>query len=52
MKETKYSKTYFRHLTFYCEPHSFIFPISVIVDTNGIVLCFAFFGLVWSWKRD
>lgn len=52
MKDSKFTKTYFGHLTFYYEPNSFIIPISAIFDRTGIVICFGFFGLNWVWKRD
>lgn len=52
MKESKFSKTYFGHLNFYYIPHSFAIPISAIIDGVGIVICFGFWGLSWSWKRE
>ena len=52
MKEFKNTKTYFGHLSFYYEPNSFIFPISAIIDNGGIVLCFGFWGMVWTFKKD
>lgn len=51
MKECKLSRIYFNHLTFYYEPNSFILPISVIIDNCGIVVCFGFWGLNWTWKN-
>jgi len=52
VKECKFSESYFGRLTFYYEPKSFIFPISAIIDTTGIVICFGFWGLNWLWKKD
>jgi hypothetical protein len=52
MKECKFSETYFGHLTFYYEPNIFNFPISAIIDRSGIVICFGFWGLNWTWKKE
>ena len=52
MKECKFSKCYLGHLFIYYEPNSFIFPVSAIIDTSGIVVCFGFWGLTWCWKKD
>ena len=51
MKETKFTKTYFDHLTFYYEPKSIVFPIAAIIDAEGIVVSFIFWGLNWTWKK-
>ena len=51
MKEMKFSKTYFGRLTFYYEPKSFIIPVSAIIDSCGIVICFGFWGLNLTWKK-
>lgn len=51
MKDCRFSKTYFDHLTFYYEPHGFVFPLAAIVDDCGIVICFGFWGLNWTWKK-
>ena len=50
MKEFKSSKCYFGHLFFYYESR-FIFPISAIIDKEGIVICFGFWGITLYWKR-
>lgn len=52
MKEYQHTKTYFGHLSFYYEPNSFILPISAIFDACGITICFGFWGLSWTWKRE
>ena len=52
MKESRYTKTYFGHLFFYYDLNSFTFPISIIIDETGIVICFGFWGLNWGWRRE
>ena len=52
MKEFKFSKCYFGHLYFYYEPNTFILPISAIIDNTGIVICFGYWGLNWTWERE
>ena len=52
MKEFRHTKTYFNHLYFYYEPNAFILPISAIIDKGGFVICFGFWGLSWTWKKD
>lgn len=51
MKEYKHTRHYFGHLSFYYEPNSFILPISAIIDLDGIVICFGFWGLCLTWKK-
>ena len=51
MKESKFTKTYFDHLTFYYEPKAVIFPIAIIIDEDGLVAAFLLWGLNWTWKR-
>lgn len=50
MNEFKCTKTYFGHLTFYYEQNGFIIPVSAIFDRVGVVICFGFWGLNWTWK--
>lgn len=52
MKEFKSTKTYLGHLTFYYLPTGFVIPISVIFDKSGLAICFGFWGLSWTWKRE
>ena len=52
MREFKCTKRYCKHLTFYYEPNGFIIPISAVIDTTGIVICFGFWGFNWTWKKD
>lgn len=52
MKEFKCTKIYLGHLIFYYDPNSFIIPISAIIDREGIIICFGYWGLNWIWKKD
>ena len=51
-RELKFSKTYFKRLTFYSGTNSFIFPLSVLIDEVGFTMCFGFWGFMWYWKKE
>lgn len=48
----KFSKHYFGHLTFYQITSTFSLPISAIIDSGGITICFGFWGFFWTWKKE